>query len=280
MRLKGAAVLITGASSGIGEATALAFARQRARLAICARRPERLHAVAEECRRQGAAAVLTVTADISRRADAQRFVDSALEEFRRVDVLVNNAGSGWRGRFEQMPEEDVRRIFETNVLGTMWTTQSALPTMLARRQGVIINVASVVGFRATPYSSAYSGSKYAVVGFSHGLRGELSGTGVKVCVVYPPGTRTEFAGGQATPKNLRYPPSWIAAAIVRTARFPRRDVITVPFRLGLWLEPFFGGLLDHVLGELRRGSMAALAHEEPTPREPKVRRARRSRARL
>jgi len=245
-------VLVTGASSGIGAATALAFARRGARLSLCARRLDRLQAVAEHCRQAGAADVTVRLTDVSKRAEAQAFVAGALRDHEVVDVLVNNAGTGWRGPLQDMPPVEAERLLETNFLGALWTTQAALPDMLARNSGVVINVASVVGFRPLPYSALYSATKFAMVGLSHALRGELSGTGVKVSVVYPGTTTTEFGGGAAPTGPLRQSPEWVARAIVRTARWPRRDVIMLPYRAGQVAGPFFGGLLDHVLGELRR----------------------------
>lgn len=251
-RLRGAAVLVTGASSGIGEATALAFARKGARLAICARRFDRLEAVARRCRAAGAPEVVVRVADVGRPAEARGFVTAALSIFDSIDVLVNNAGVGWRGRFQDMPESELTEMLHTNVLGVMLATQAALPSMLANNAGVIVNVASVLGFRAAPYSAAYSASKHALVGLSHALRGELSGTGVKVCVIYPRTTDTGFFRGDRPGGLILHPPSRVARAIVRTARWPRRDVIVLPYRIAHVVEPIFGGLLDHVLGEARR----------------------------
>jgi short-subunit dehydrogenase len=251
-RLRGAAVLITGASSGIGEATALAFARRGARLALCARRFDRLQGVGQRCRAAGAYEVVLRRADISRPAEARGFVAAALSSFDRIDVLVNNAGVGWRGRFQDMAETDLVEMLQTNVLAAMLTTQAALPSMLQVSSGVVVNVASVLGFRAMPYSAAYSASKHALVGLSHALRGELSGTGVKVSVVYPGTTATELFRGERPDGLLTHPASWVARAIVRTARHPRRDVVILPYRLGHLVEPVLGGPLDHVLGELRR----------------------------
>lgn len=251
IRLRGAAVLVTGASSGIGEATALAFASRGARLALCARRLDRLEAVAERCRAAGAAAVAVRRVDVSRRGEATAFVAGALDEFGRADVLVNNAGQGWRGRLVDMPPEAVEGLVATNLLGLVWTTRAVLPAMLDAGSGVIVNVASVVGFRAVPYSALYSATKHAVAGLSHALRGELSGTGVKVTVVYPGTTDTEFFKTEK-PGPLMQPPSLVAASIVRAARWPRRDVIMPPYRLAQLAEPVFGGLLDHVLGGYRR----------------------------
>ena len=264
MRLKGAVVAITGASSGIGEATALAFARKGARLALAARRLDRLNAVAQKCREEGSPDVSVRRADLSRMSEARAFVGGVLRDHDRLEVLVNNAGLGWMGRLHEMPEEKVHELIATNLKAVIATTQAVLPSMLEWRRGVIINVASVVAFRATPYSAVYSATKHAVAGLSHALRGELSGSGVKVCVVYPGVTATEFFASTEVPLGPAYPAWWVANVIVRTARFPRRDAMVLPIRLGHIAEPLFGGLMDHALGEARRLRSPRLAG----PREP------------
>src|SRR5216683_3306828 len=222
MRIKGAVVAVTGASSGIGEATALAFARRGSRLALGARRLDRLNAVAQKCRERGSPDVSTRRLDVGRRSDATGFITSALRDHEHIDILVNNAGLGWMGRLHEMPEEKVDELIATNLAGVIATTQAVLPSMLERRRGVIINVASVVGFRAAPYSAVYSATKYAVVGLSHALRGELSGSGVKVCFVYPASTGTEFFAATEAPMGPQYSAAWVA------------------------------GLIDHTIGEARR----------------------------
>ena len=260
MRLKNNVVLITGASSGIGEATALAFARKGARLALCARRLERLQAVAKKCREAGSPKVTTKRVDVGKRAEARGFVASALRDFDRIDILVNNAGLGWAGRLLAMPEERARAMVDTNLLGVVWTSQAALEAMIAARSGVVINVSSIAGVRAAPYSALYSATKHAVTGLSHALRGELSGTGVKVCAVYPALTSSEFfsvSGGRAV--GPVYPAAWVANLIVRTARFPRRDAMVFPFRLAHFAEPFLGGPIDHALGEVKRAAEPEIA---------------------
>jgi len=252
VRLKGAVVVITGASSGIGEAAAVAFARKRSNLVLGARRLDQLNAVAQKCREVGAPEVTVRRLDVGQRADARAFVAAALRDHERIDVLVNNAGLGWMGRLHEMPEEKVDELVATNLKGVITTTQAALPSMLARRKGIVINVSSVLGYRAAPYSAVYSATKHAVVGFSHALRGELSGTGVKVCVVYPASTETDFFAETEAPIGPQYPAWWVANAIVRTARFPRRDVMMLPYRAIHLAEPVFGGLIDHAMGEARR----------------------------
>jgi NADP-dependent 3-hydroxy acid dehydrogenase YdfG len=257
VRLKGAVVVVTGASSGIGAAAAVAFARKGARLELGARRLDRLNQVAEKCRKAGSPDVNVRLLDVGQRSSARAFIAAALRDHERLDVLVNNAGTGWMGRVHQMPEEKIDQLIATNFKGVVNTTQAALPWMIERRRGVIINVASVAGFRPSPYSAVYGATKHAVVGFSHALRGELSGTGVKVCVVYPGVIAgTEFFAGREPPIGFpQYSASWVANLIVRTARYPRRDAMVLPMRLVHLVEPMFGGLGDHLIGEARRKSL-------------------------
>src|ERR1700737_5301563 len=229
MRLKGAVVVITGASSGIGAAAALAFPKRGARLELGARRIDRLNAVAQKCREAGSPDVNVRHFDVGSDGEARAFIAATLRTHERLDVLVNNAGVGWMGRLHQMPEEKIEELIATNLRGVIATTQAVLPWMLARRRGVIINVASVVGFRASPYSAVYSATKHAVVGLSHALRGELSGTGVKVCVVYPSSTRTEFFEHSEAPIGPAYSAEWVAMLFRRTASYPRRAPKLVPY---------------------------------------------------
>ena len=253
-------MLITGASSGIGAATSVAFAKRGAKLELGARRIDRLEEVAERCLQAGSPEVNFRRLDVGERGDARAFVAGALRTHERLDVLVNNAGTGWMGRLHQMPEEKIDELIATNLQGVIATTQAALPWMLERRRGVIINVASVVAFRASPYSAVYSATKHAVAGLSHALRGELWGTGVKVCVVYPGVTGgTEFFSATERPVGPQYPATWVANLIVRTARFPRRDAMVAPIRAAQLAEPVFGGMMDHVLGEARRLASPALS---------------------
>lgn len=257
-------VVITGASSGIGQATALAFAKKRARLELCARRLDRLNAVAEQCRKAGSPEVNVRVVDVGQKAQARAFIAAAIRDYERLDILVNNAGIGWSGPLQQMPEEKVDEMIATNLKGVVNTTQAALPWMMERHRGVIINVASVAGFRAAPYGAVYAATKHAVVGLSHALRGELSGTGVKVCVVYPHVTSgTGFFQGGGRAVGPQYPAWWVANLIVRTARFPRRDAMVFPIRLADLAEPVFGGLLDHAIGEIRRRSSADVTDSAP-----------------
>ncbi|MGH9177970.1 MAG: SDR family NAD(P)-dependent oxidoreductase [Acidimicrobiales bacterium] len=177
-------VIVTGASSGIGEASALLLARKGARVLAVARSAEALEALA--ARHPG---ITPVTADLSVEADRAAVVERAGE----ADVLVNNAGVGWFGLVEDMPADQVRALFELNVLALVDLTQRVLPGMLARRRGHIVNVASVASWVAIPPLTVYSATKFAVQGFSDGLRRELAGRGVRVTTVNPGPVATRFA---------------------------------------------------------------------------------------
>jgi NAD(P)-dependent dehydrogenase (short-subunit alcohol dehydrogenase family) len=184
-------VIVTGASSGIGEATVRRLARGGAKLVIAARRRERLVALARELDPAGQR-IHAVTADIADEADRRRLVDEALAKFGRIDALVNNAGYGTRGPLEQVPVELIRRNFETNVFSLIALTQLVIPHLRARGRGRIINLGSVAGRIARPLSSVYDSTKHALEAITDGLRGELAPFGIEVVLIRPGFIRTEF----------------------------------------------------------------------------------------
>src|SRR5207249_4796049 len=165
---QGSAGLVTGASSGIGAQLARDLAAHGMRVALLARRADRLAALAEEIRRVGGDA-LPVPCDVAERASVQAAVAGVLERFGRVDLLVNNAGYGRHVLFKDHDAADVERMMRTNYMGVVWMTKAALPAMRARRQGWIVNISSVAGKLGQPDEAAYSASKFAVAGLSEGL---------------------------------------------------------------------------------------------------------------
>jgi NAD(P)-dependent dehydrogenase (short-subunit alcohol dehydrogenase family) len=254
MELRGAVVAITGASAGIGRETALAFAREGARLAVCARRVDRLAALSEAVRAAGAEC-LVFEADVADAAQVRRFVDATVARFGRLDVLVNNAGYGVRGRVEDTPASDYERLMQVNYLGTVHGCQAALPILRRQGRGVIINVSSIVGHRALPGGAAYAATKAAQISLTESLRVELRGSGVHACSVHPIGTATEFAevasrlspGRSGGPVGPQQTASDVARAIVGAARRPRAEVYPYPpSRAVTWLNALFPGLLDVV----------------------------------
>ena len=184
-------VIVTGASSGIGMETALAFARKGYAVVPAARRTERLEQVAERCRDAGGEA-LSVIADVADQQQVRDLVARALDTYGRVDVMVNNAGHGVFARVHETPTDEMRSIFDVNFFGVFYGCKAVVPLMLRRGRGHIFNVSSVIGKRGTPMHGAYCATKFAVAGLTESLRVELLSTGVHVTLVCPTTTETEF----------------------------------------------------------------------------------------
>lgn len=254
MEVPGAVVAITGASAGIGRETAMAFARAGARVSVCARRADRLAALAEAMRATGAECLVFET-DVADEAQVRRFIEGTVARFGRLDVLVNNAGYGVRGRVEATPSEDYERLMRVNYLGTVYGCRAAVPIMRQQRRGVIVNVSSIVGHRSLPGGAAYAATKAAQISLTESLRVELRGSGVHACSVHPIGTETEFAevaqrlspGRSGGPLGPQQTAATVARAIVRCARRPRAEVYPYPLaRLVVWANALFPGLMDRV----------------------------------
>jgi hypothetical protein len=187
MNLKGKTVVITGASSGIGRATALEMARRGAHVVLGARRLEPLEAIAAECRNADVRAI-AVAADVTKQEDCARLIREAGE----VDVLVNNAGFAIFDAAADANPADLRAMMETNYFGLVHCTQAVLPRMLERGSGTIVNVASILGIMGAARLGGYCATKFAVIGFSEALRDEVLGRGVRVALVCPGTTDTDF----------------------------------------------------------------------------------------
>jgi short-subunit dehydrogenase len=182
-RFAGQVVLITGASSGIGEAMAREFARQGATLALLARREDRLKELARELGTQGTRA-LSFKADVTRDGDLERAASEVVRELGRIDVAIANAGFGVVGTFEALTLEDYRRQFETNVFGVLRTVRAVLPE-LKKTHGRLVLIGSVAGHVALPRASPYAMSKFAVRALADSLHGELRAAGVSVTLISP-----------------------------------------------------------------------------------------------
>lgn len=180
-------IVITGASSGIGRAAALEFARRGADVVLAARRSPELEKVAAECRTLGARCTTVIT-DVTKRDDCVRLIESVPQ----VDVLVNNAGFAVFDAIESAKAEDLDAMMQTNYFGMVHCTQAALPRMLARRSGTIVNVASIAGIMGYARMGGYCATKFAMIGFTEALRDEVLARGVRVALVCPGTTDTEF----------------------------------------------------------------------------------------
>jgi short-subunit dehydrogenase len=191
--LNGKVAIVTGASSGIGAALALQISREGAAVILAARRKEKLEELAGEIKSAGHTA-LPLSADVTRRKDAEMLIRTAIERFGRVDILINNAGRGHFASVEDTTDEMIRNMFELNVYSLWYTTRPALTQMKKQGSGHIINVASMAGKLGYPFNSAYVAAKHACVGFTHALRMELIETGIHATVVCPAGVLTDWAG--------------------------------------------------------------------------------------
>lgn len=233
-KLKDAVVVITGASSGIGKATALQLAEQGAKLVLAARREEALEETARLCRDRGALA-LAVPTDVSHPEEVEALADRALAEHGRIDAWVNDAGISLFSRFEEAPLEEYRRVIETNFFGTVYGSREAIRAFREQGSGVLINMSSMMGEGGAPFVSAYVSSKFAIRGLSESLRQELIDTDIDVVTILPASIDTplfqhaaNFTGRAVKPLEPIYPADDVAAAIVKAIRSPQREVFVGP----------------------------------------------------
>jgi short-subunit dehydrogenase len=227
-------IAITGASAGIGRATAVRLGRSGAALVLCARRKNRLDEAASEVTAAGGTA-LPIVADVTRPDDMQRVVAAAVDRFSRLDVMMCNAGFGIYGSIDNIDPVNMQRLLDVNYLGTYHAIRAALPVFRSQHAGHFIVVSSIVGKRGVPYMGAYAATKAAQVGLSECLRAELRGTGIHVSLVFPISTETEFfsvmTGESGTATRAAGPgqsADAVADAIARAIDRPRPEVFPYP----------------------------------------------------
>lgn len=249
-------VIITGATSGIGRATALEFINAGARVVVAGRREQRLQELVAEIESKGGAA-LAVRADVAQQAQVEELIARAVERFGRVDTLINNAGVAISARFEQMALDDFRRLMDVNFWGAVYACRSVLPQM--RKQGgggVIINVSSILGKRGMPFETAYCASKFALAGFSEALRAEVMSDGIDVSTIFPGAVETEIFASAANQTGFelptaipKFPARELARLIVQDARFPQPEVVMALDAQAINIfNKFMPGLMDLALG--------------------------------
>lgn len=233
--------MVTGATAGIGRATAIALARSGARVIATGRDPQTLAAIRD------ATGGTAIAADLAEPADIERLAAAALSGPAPVEVLVNNAGIGWEGPFAVMPPNKIDDLAAVNLLGAVRLTRALLPSMLERGRGHIVNVASIAGHVGVRDEALYAATKAALLTFSEGLRYEVQQSGVRVSTVSPGVVDTEFFARRGSPFRRRrpqpIPPDRVAQAIVRAIE-RERDEVVVPgwLRLPIWLHGVWPGL--------------------------------------
>jgi short-subunit dehydrogenase len=255
--LENKVVLITGASSGFGEDAAWFFAAEGCKLVLAARRIDRLQTLADRIQDEGGEAI-AVPMDIVNPDDIDNMVKSALDLYGQIDILFNNAGIGRVAWFEEhSAERDIDLLIRVNLIGTMQVTRRALPHMIQRREGHIINMISVAGLISPPLITSYSASKFGARAFTDALRREVAPFGIKVSGIYPGPATTEF--GQHIGRNkaygsfrhkfkLRMTSEYVARRIVDVAKRPRRSLV-IPwwFRIITTFDTLFPVIVDWIL---------------------------------
>jgi NADP-dependent 3-hydroxy acid dehydrogenase YdfG len=236
--------IVTGASSGIGRATALALARRGAYVALAARRTAELELLAQEVRGLGCRA-LVVPTDVTQKAQAAELVAQTVSQLGRVDILVANAGIYVRGPIETLTAADFERCMAVNFFGAVYPVLAVLPHLRGQRSGHIVLLSSMDGKKAVRTDAPYAASKFAVAGFGESLRQDLDGTGVDVSILFPGRVATPFIAGMKIPWISRpIPPQAVAAAVVQAIRRRQAEVILPATAYALlianWLSPRLG----------------------------------------
>ena len=247
MRFANMAIVITGASDGIGAELARQLAREGARLVLAARGPERLERVRRECEAAGAEA-LAVVADVGAEGDCRRLIERAVAAFGDIDILVANAGVSMHAPFEAIEDfTTFERLFRINAMGTIWCVRHAYPS-LKRTRGLVVGVSSLAGRTGVPERTTYCTSKFAQSGFLEAFRIEAEEHGVAVMVALPGVVKTEIrrhgwngrgepAGVSGLAEHDAMPVDECARLIVDGMRRRRREVVmTARARIGLWLK--------------------------------------------
>jgi len=255
---RGRTVIVTGASSGIGRETALAFAEAGANVVLAARRQDVLEGIVDG-HRAWCERMLPVRTDVTEDEDVAHLVEATISRFGRVDILVNNAGFGIRATIEETRPEDTRRLMEVNFFGALRCIRAMLPPMKNQRHGQIVNVGSVLSVLSAPRNGIYSASKFALRALSDALRIELRDTGIDVILIMPGYIDTPFFenqiryGGPARISPVKgHHPGKVARAILRAcARREREVVLTTPAKLGVWTKRFAPRVLDFFLARVR-----------------------------
>jgi len=258
MNFKNKVVVITGASSGIGEATAEQFAEKGANIVLVARRKDRLEEVEKKLAKYSIKTLLQVC-DVSDKEQVKQMSETVIATFSQIDVLVNNAGFVIYGKVEELSIEDIESQMQTNYFGMINCTKYFLPHFLKQDFGHMVNVASVGGSFGVPGIASYCATKFAMLGFSEGLHHELHGTNVGVTVVSPIMVRTSlfdhpsFKNFTKHATGISLSSETVANAIIKAANSSRLEIV-VPsvIRIGIWLKQTFPFIINPIIGNAFR----------------------------
>jgi len=251
---KNKVVLITGASSGIGKETAIKFAKSGANVILVARRKDKLEQVADKLR-EFPVSVLVCQCDVSKKEQVKEMSETVLKKWDSVDILVNNAGFAIYGSVSDLTIDEIESQMDTNYFGMVYCIKNFLPSMLKKKSGHIVNVASVAASFGLPGIASYCASKFAMLGFSEGLKHELKNTGVGITVVSPIMVRTDFFDHPSFENMPRFSPlslnsKTVTKAILRASNSPRLEII-VPsvVRGAVWMKSTFPYFINPILGK-------------------------------
>ena len=253
MDYKNKIVLITGASSGIGKETAIEFAKKGAKIILVARRKEKLDELEKNLQKFNVS-VLSYSCDVSDKSRVKEMSEFVLDKFGSIDVLVNNAGFAIYGSVSELSIEEIESQMATNYFGMVYCIKNFLPSLIKKRSGHIVNVASVAASFGLPGIASYCASKFAMLGFSEGLKHELKETGIGVTVVSPIMVQTDFFDHPSFEKMPKYSPTslspkTVAKAVLRAASSPRLEIIVPSIvRCAIWAKHTFPYLINPVFG--------------------------------
>ena len=271
--VSGKVIVITGASSGFGKGTALELAKGGALLVLAARREQLLEELAAHCEAQGGRA-LAVHTDVTQQADVENLGSQALAAFGHIDVWINNAGSGSIGLFEEVPLAEHVKVIETDLLGTLYGSYVAMQQFKRQGNGILINVASIIGKVPSPYFASYAAAKHGIIGLSTAIRQELDVSNIKairVCTVMPMSMDTPFfehaadhTGHQVVPIPPVYEPEQVIDTLVRLVTDPKDEVAVggMGGTSSILLHNLFPGLTEHMMA---KNTDMALKNADPAP---------------
>ncbi|HTD88241.1 MAG TPA: SDR family oxidoreductase [Candidatus Binatia bacterium] len=225
-KIEGKVIVITGASSGLGEATSRLLSAQGASVALGARRADRLQALADELTGSGGKA-LAVTMDVTNRDQVKKLVDTAVQKFGRIDVMINNAGLMQQSPLERLKIDEWDRMIDVNIKGVLYGIAAALPHMKRQKSGHIINVSSVAGHKVTPLGAVYSATKHAVRALSEGLRQEVKPYNIRTTVISPGAVATELPNSITEPEVATKMRSFYDAFAIPADSFARAVVFAM-----------------------------------------------------